>query len=55
VHARAVLQDERHRAGLRLGGVHVPSIGSGARGAIPPRSEHPGAEPDTTYPNLTIS
>lgn len=37
VHARAVLEDERHRAGLRLCGIHVPSIGSRARPEDPSR------------------
>ena len=37
VHARAVLEDERQRAGWRLGGIHVPNIGPGARRANPSR------------------
>jgi hypothetical protein len=37
VHASAVFEEERHRAVLRLCGIHVASIGSCARPENPPR------------------
>ena len=37
VHASAVLEDERHRAVLRLCGIHVPEYRLGARPEDPSR------------------
>ncbi len=37
VHASAVLENERHRALLRLCGIHVPGIGACTRPENPPR------------------